>query len=79
MPRYAEWTEWVRGGKQGRILKQGIRQRRQVLNENKWCYLIEDQEGPIWVPKHCVNIIEENESIQVRNDIPQDSVDSKSV
>lgn len=61
MSRYAEWIEYEQGGRNGRILKRAIKQRRRIFDENENCYLVEDQEGPVWVPKNSVRVVEKEE------------------
>ena len=76
MQRYAEWIEYKRGGKSGRIIKQTIIQRRKIVGENSECFLIEEQEGPIWITKNLVKVVND-ENTQVRNNISKNTVDSK--
>lgn len=61
MPRYAEWIEYTRGGRNGRILKHAIKQSRRIYDESETSYLVHDQEGPIWVPKNGVKVVEKEE------------------
>ena len=61
MPRYAEWIEYERGGRNNRILKRAIKQSRRIFDENENNYLVEDQEGPVWVPKNSVRVVEKEE------------------
>lgn len=61
MPKYAEWIEYTRGGRNGRILKHASKQSRLVYDENETCYLVHDQEGPVWIPKSGVRIVEKEE------------------
>lgn len=61
MPRYAEWIEYERVGRNGRILKRAIKQSRRIFDENENNYLVEDQEGPVWVPKNSVRVVEKEE------------------
>lgn len=61
MPRYAEWIEYERGGRNDRILKRVIKQSRRIFDENENNYLVEDQEGPVWVPKNSVRVVEKEE------------------
>ena len=76
MPKYAEWIEYKRGGKSGRIIKQTIIQRRKIVGENSECFLIEEQEGPIWITKDLIKVVND-ENTQVRNNISKNTVDSK--
>lgn len=57
MPRYAEWIEYERGGK-GRILKRAFKQSRLIYAESENHYLVHDQEGPLWIPKSGVTVVE---------------------
>jgi hypothetical protein len=61
MPRYAEWIEYTRGGKSQRTLISATKQSRRIYDENSTCYLVHDQEGPIWVPKNSVRVVEKEE------------------
>ena len=64
MPKYAEWIEYKRGGKSGRIIKQTVTQRRKIIAENSEYFLIEDQEGPIWITKNIIKVVnDENTQI----------------
>ena len=67
MPRYAEWIEYERGGRNNRTIKRILKQSRRILDENETNLLVEDQEGPIWISKNAVNIVERrsDESTQV--------------
>ena len=67
MSRYAEWIEYERGGRNNRTIKRILKQSRRILDENETNLLVEDQEGPIWISKHAVNIVERrsDESTQV--------------
>ena len=67
MPKYAEWIEYERGGRNNRTIKRILKQSRRILDENETNLLVEDQEGPIWIPKNAVNIVERrsDESTQV--------------
>lgn len=61
MSRYAEWIEYARGGRNGIILKCAVKQSRRIYDENETSYLVHDQEGPIWVPKSSVKVVEKEE------------------
>lgn len=61
MPKYAEWIEYERGGRNGRILKRAYKQSRQIYDENETCYLIHDQDGPVWISKNSVRVVEKEE------------------
>lgn len=61
MPKYAEWIEYTKGGRNGKILKCAIKQSRRIYDENETSYLVHDQEGPIWVPKEGKTIVEKEE------------------
>lgn len=61
MPRYAEWIEYERVGRNDRILKRALKQSRRIFDENESNYLVEDQEGPVWVPKNSVRVVEKEE------------------
>lgn len=61
MARYAEWIEYERGGKNNRILKRVLKQSRRIFDENENNYLVEDQEGPIWIPKNNVRVVKKEE------------------
>lgn len=61
MARYAEWIEYERGGKNNRILKKVLKQSRRIFDENENNYLVEDQEGPIWIPKNNVRVVKKEE------------------
>lgn len=65
MPRYAEWDDIQYGGKNNRIVKTVLRQSRLILKEYEGSYLIYDQDGPIWVPKQCVTVVEKDENTQI--------------
>ena len=67
MSRYAEWIEYERGGRNNRTIKRILKQSRRILDENETNLLVEDQEGPIWISKNAVNIVERrsDESTQV--------------
>lgn len=56
MPKYAEWIEYKRGGRNKKILKIAIPQKRKIYKETEDRLLIEDQEGPIWIYKKGVRI-----------------------
>ena len=61
MPKYAEWIEYERVGRNNRILKRAIKQSRRIFDENENNYLVEDQEGLVWVPKNSVRVVEKEE------------------
>lgn len=61
MSRYAEWMEYTRGGKNQRTLIRVLKQNRRIYDENETCYLVHDQEGPIWVPKIGVKVVEKED------------------
>ena len=61
MPRYAEWIEYTRGGKKQKALIRASKQSRQIYDENETCYLVHYQEGPIWVPKSSVRVVEKED------------------
>lgn len=61
MPRYAEWIEYERGGRNNRTIKQVLKQSRRIFDEDETNFLVEDQEGPIWVSKNAVNVVEKEE------------------
>ena len=61
MPKYAEWIEYTRGGRSGVILKCANKQSRLILDERDDHLLVEDQEGPIWIQKNEVKIVEREE------------------
>lgn len=67
MSRYAEWIEYERGGRNNRTIKRILKQSRRILDENETNLLVEDQEGPIWISKNAVNVVERrsDESTQV--------------
>lgn len=65
MPRYAEWDDVQYGGRTGRIIKKTIRQSRLVLEECENSYMVYDQDGPIWIPKQHVTIVEKDEDTQI--------------
>ena len=61
MPKYAEWIQYERVGRNDRILKRAIKQSRRIFDENENNYLVEDQEAPVWVPKNSVRVVEKEE------------------
>lgn len=61
MSRYAEWIEYTRSGRSGKILKRATKQSRRIYDENETSYLVHDQEGPIWIRKNGVKIVEKEE------------------
>ena len=61
MPKYAEWIEYTRGGRNGKILKCAIKQSRSIYDENETSYLVHDQEGLVWIPKSNVRVVEKEE------------------
>lgn len=61
MPKYAEWIEYTRGGKSQRMLIRATKQSRRIYDENETCYLVHDQEGPVWVPKAGVKVVEKED------------------
>ena len=61
MSKYAEWIEYERVGRNDRILKRAIKQSRRIFDENENNYLVEDQEGLVWVPKNSVRVVEKEE------------------
>ena len=61
MPKYAEWIEYQRTGRSGIILKRAMKQSRRIIDENENNYLVEDQEGPIWIPKKEKTVVEKEE------------------
>ena len=59
MPRYAEWQEYKRAGRHGRVIKQIYHVKKRILDENETMYLVEDDEQSVWVNKTSVNVTEE--------------------
>lgn len=65
MPRYAEWDDIQYGGKTNRIVKKVVRQSRLIVKECENSYQVYDQDGPIWIPKQYVTIVEKDEDTQI--------------
>ena len=65
MPKYAEWDDVQYGGRNNRIIKGYKKQSRRIYDENDRCYLIHDQEGPVWIPKQNVTVVEKDEDTQI--------------
>ena len=65
MPRYAEWYDIQYGGKTNRIIKKVIKQSRLILEERENSYMVYDQDGPIWIPKRYVTVVEKDEDTQI--------------
>lgn len=65
MPRYAEWDDVQYGGKTNRIVKKVVRQSRLIVKECENSYQVYDQDGPIWIPKQYVTVIEKDEDTQI--------------
>lgn len=61
MPKYAEWIDYTYGGRNNRVLKHASKQSRRIYDENDTCYLVHDQEGPVWIPKAFVRVVEKEE------------------
>ena len=65
MPRYAEWDDIQYGGKTNRIVKKVVRQSRLIIKEYENSYQVYDQDGPIWIPKQYVTVVEKDEDTQI--------------
>ena len=65
MPRYAEWDDVQYGGETNRIVKKVVRQSRLIVKECENSYQVYDQDGPIWIPKQYVTVIEKDEDTQI--------------
>ena len=65
MARYAEWIETRTGGRNNRIIKGYRKQSRRIYDENDMYCLVHDQDGPIWIPKTGITIVEKDEGTQV--------------
>lgn len=65
MPKYAEWDDVQYGGKTNRIVKKVVRQSRLIIKEYENSYQVYDQDGPIWIPKQYVTVVEKDEDTQV--------------
>ena len=77
MPKYAEWDDVQYGGRTNRIVKKVSRQSRLILEDCENSYKVYDQDGPIWIPKQYVTVVEKDENTQVRNNISENTVDSE--
>ena len=77
MPKYAEWDDVQYGGRNNRIVKKTVRQSRLIIEECENSYQVYDQDGPIWIPKQYVTVIEKDENTQVRNNISENTMDSE--
>lgn len=77
MPKYAEWDDVQYGGRNNRIVKKTVRQSRLIIEECENSYQVYDQDGPIWIPKQYVTVVEKNENTQVRNNISENTMDSE--
>ena len=77
MPKYAEWDDVQYCGRNNRIVKKTVRQSRLIIKECENSYQVYDQDGPIWIPKQYVTVVEKDENTQVRNNISKNTVDSE--
>lgn len=77
MSKYAEWDDIQYGGKNNRTVKKVVRQSRLIIKEYENSYQVYDQDGPIWIPKQYVTVVEKDENTQVRNNISENTVDSE--
>ena len=65
MPKYAEWDDIQYGGRTNKIVKKIVRQSRLIVKEYENSYQVYDQDGPIWIPKQYVTVVEKDEDTQV--------------
>ena len=65
MPKYAEWDDVQYGGRTNRIVKKIVRQSRLIIKEYENSYQVYDQDGPIWIPKRYVTVVEKDEDTQI--------------
>ena len=65
MPKYAEWDDVRYGGRNNRIVKKVVKQSRLIIKECESSYQVYDQDGPIWIPKRYVTVVEKDENTQV--------------
>ena len=65
MPKYAEWDDVQYGGRTNRIVKKIVKQSRLIIKEYENSYQVYDQDGPIWIPKQYVTVVEKDEDTQV--------------
>lgn len=65
MSKYAEWDDIQYGGRNNRIVKKVVRQSRLIIKECENSYQVYDQDGPIWIPKQYVTVVEKDENTQV--------------
>ena len=65
MPKYAEWDDVQYGGRTNRIVKKIVRQSRLIIKEYENSYQVYDQDGPIWIPKQYVTVVEKDEDTQI--------------
>ena len=65
MPKYAEWDDIQYGGRTNRIVKKIVRQSRLIIKEYENSYQVYDQDGPIWIPKQYVTVVEKDEGTQI--------------
>ena len=77
MSKYAEWDDVQYGGRNNRIVKKVVRQSRLIIEECENSYQVYDQDGPIWIPKQYVTVVEKDENTQVRNNISENTMDSE--
>ena len=77
MSKYAEWDDVQYGGRNNRIVKKVVRQSRLIIKECENSYQVYDQDGPIWIPKQYVTVVEKDENTQVRNNISENTMDSE--
>ena len=77
MSKYAEWDDVQYGGRNNRIVKKVVKQSRLIIKECENSYQVYDQDGPIWIPKQYVTVVEKDENTQVRNNISENTMDSE--
>ena len=65
MPRYAEWDDIQYGGRNNQIVKKIVKQSRLIIKEYENSYQVYDQDGPIWIPKQYVTVVEKDENTQI--------------
>ena len=65
MSKYAEWDDIQYGGRTNKIVKKIVRQSRLITKEYENSYQVYDQDGPIWIPKQYVTVVEKDEDTQV--------------
>lgn len=59
MPKYANWKEYIYGGRNNRIIKRIIPIRCEILQESKDMVLVEYDQDVVWINKNSIIITDD--------------------